>query len=83
MEAGKVAPMVVYLGSDAAREVTGQIFAVRANEIMLFSQPRPIRSVHMSDGWTPESIAAVAVPALKHHFFKLERSPEVIDWDPI
>ncbi|GAB2907250.1 SDR family oxidoreductase [Paralcaligenes sp. KSB-10] len=83
MEAGKVAPMVVYLGSDAAREVTGQIFAVRANEIMLFSQPRPIRSVHMSDGWTPESIAEVAVPALKHHFFKLERSPEVIDWDPI
>lgn len=83
MEAGKIAPLVVFLGSDAAEEVTAQIFGVRANEIMLFSQPRPIRSVHMSTGWTPEDIAEVAIPAMKNSFFKLERSPEVIDWDPI
>jgi NAD(P)-dependent dehydrogenase (short-subunit alcohol dehydrogenase family) len=83
MEAGKIAPLVVYLGSDAASEVTAQIFAVRANEIMLFSQPRPVRSVHMSTGWTPESIAEIAVPAMKNDFYKLERSPEVIGWDPI
>lgn len=83
MEAGKVAPMVVYLGSDAAKEVTGQIFSVRANEIMLFSQPRPIRSVHLSEGWTPESIAEIAAPAMKNSFFALERSPDVINWDPI
>jgi len=83
MEASKVAPMVVYLGSDAAKEVTAQIFAVRANEIMLFSQPRPVRSVHQSDGWTPEAIAEIAVPAMKNSFYELERSPEVICWDPI
>ncbi len=83
MEAGKIAPLVVYLGSDAASEVTAQIFAVRANEIMLFSQPRPVRSVHMSTGWTPEDIAEIAVPAMKNDFYKLERSPEVIGWDPI
>ena len=83
MEAGKIAPLVVYLGSDAAKEVTAQIFSVRANEIMLFSQPRPVRSVHMSTGWTPEEIAEVAIPAMKSNFFKLERSPEVIGWDPI
>lgn len=83
MEAGKIAPLVVYLGSDAATEVTAQIFAVRANEIMLFSQPRPVRSVHMSTGWTPEDIAEIAVPAMKNDFYKLERSPEVIGWDPI
>ncbi|RTZ41672.1 SDR family NAD(P)-dependent oxidoreductase [Candidimonas sp. SYP-B2681] len=83
MEAGKIAPLVVYLGSDAASEVTAQIFAVRANEIMLFSQPRPVRSVHMSTGWTPEAIAEIAVPAMKNDFYKLERSPEVIGWDPI
>ncbi|AWB35913.1 SDR family NAD(P)-dependent oxidoreductase [Orrella marina] len=83
MEAAKVAPMAVYLASDAASEVNAQIFGVRANEIMLFSQPRPIRSVHMSDGWTPELIAEIATPALKHHFMAMERSPEAIDWDPI
>lgn len=83
MEAGKVAPMAVFLASDQAKEVNGQIFAVRANEIMLFSQPRPVRSVHMSEGWTPEAIAEIAAPAMKHHFMALERSPDAIDWDPI
>ena len=47
------------------------------------SQPRPVRSVHMSEGWTPESIAEIAIPAMRNSFFKLERSPDVISWDPI
>ncbi|QOT79843.1 SDR family NAD(P)-dependent oxidoreductase [Cupriavidus basilensis] len=83
MEANKVAPMAAFLASDAAHEVNAQIFAVRANEIMLMSQPRPVRSVHMSEGWTPESIAQIAIPAMRNSFFKLERSPDVISWDPI
>ena len=83
MEAGKIAPMAVYLLSDAASEVTAQIFAVRANEIMLMSQPRPLRSVHHGDGWTPELIAQIAIPAMKKHFYPLERSPDVLSWDPI
>lgn len=83
MEAGKIAPMAVFLASDAAKEVNAQIFAVRANEIMVFSQPRPVRSVHMSTGWTPEAIAEIAAPAMKHHFMAMERSPDAIDWDPI
>ena len=83
MEAHKVAPMVVYLGSEAASDVTGQIFGVRANEIMLFSQPRPVRSVHLSEGWTPEAIAEIAAPAMKNSYYALERSPDVICWDPI
>ncbi|WP_029044252.1 SDR family oxidoreductase [Cupriavidus sp. WS] len=83
MEAGKIAPMAVYLASDAASAVTGQIFGVRANEILLFSQPRPIRSVHRSDGWTPQTIAEVAIPAMRTSFYDLERSPDVVCWDPI
>ncbi|MBO9355942.1 SDR family oxidoreductase [Bordetella petrii] len=83
MEAGKIAPMAVYLLADAASEVTGQIFAVRANEIMLMSQPRPLRSVHFSEGWTPRRIAEVAIPAMQRHFYPLERSPDVMSWDPI
>lgn len=83
MEADKVAPMAVYLASDAASAITAQVFAVRANEIMLMSQPRPLRSVHYSEGWTPELIGEIAVPAMRKHFYALERSPDVIDWDPI
>lgn len=83
MEADKVAPMAVYLASDAASAITAQVFAVRANEIMLMSQPRPLRSVHYSEGWTPELIGEIAVPAMRKHFYALERSPDVIDLDPI
>ena len=83
MEARKVAPMAVFLVSDAAAEVTGQIFGVRANEIMLFSQPRPIRSVHFTPEWTPEAIAQVALPAMQKQFYPLDRSADVVCWDPI
>src|SRR5436305_13000626 len=54
----KIAPLTVYLGSDAAVGISGQIFGVRNNEIFLFSQPRPVRTLHRSDGWTPEKLEA-------------------------
>ena len=65
MTPDKNAPMAVFLSSDAAKDVTGQVFGTRMNEIILFSSPRPIRIVHRADGWTPESIAEHAAPALK------------------
>jgi NAD(P)-dependent dehydrogenase (short-subunit alcohol dehydrogenase family) len=83
MEAGKIAPMAVYLASDAANAVNAQIFGVRANEIFLFSQPRPVRSVHRSEGWTPEAIAEIAIPAMQADFYALDRSSDVFTWDPI
>jgi len=83
METAKIAPLAVYLASDASQEVTGQIFAVRANEIFLMSQNRPLRSVHRSGGWTPESIAEQAMPAMRAHFYALDRSQDVFSWDPI
>jgi hypothetical protein len=63
--------------------VTGQIFAVRANEIFLMSQSRPLRSVHRAEGWAPETIAAHAIPALRAHFYPLDRSQDVFCWDPL
>ena len=83
MTPAKIAPVAVYLLSDAAHEVTGQIFAVRNNEIFLMSQPRPERSVHRSEGWTPETVASHAMPALKSGFYALDRSGDVFTWDPI
>jgi len=82
METAKIAPLAVFLASDAARDVTGQIFAVRANELFLMSQNRPLRSVHRAEGWTPETIAQHAIPSLRAHFYALERSQDVFSWDP-
>jgi hypothetical protein len=79
----KNAPLAVFLASDAAKDVTGQIFGTRHNEIFLFSQPRPVRSIHRAEGWTPEAIAEHALPALKPAFVPLERSGDVFSWDPV
>lgn len=83
METGKIAPLAVYLASDGAADVTGQIFCVRSNELFLMSQSRPLRSVHHAEGWTPQSIAEIAMPALKPSLYRLERTPDVFSWDPI
>lgn len=83
MSADKVAPLVVFLASDLSKEVTNQILSVRKNEIFLFSKPRPIRSMHRAQGWTAESIATDLLPAFKSDFYGLDRSPTLIDWDPI
>ena len=79
----KIAPLCVYLGSDAAAETNGQIFSVRSNEILLFSQSRPIKSVQRAEGWTPETIAEHAIPSLKAGYFPLDRTQDIFTWDPI
>ena len=83
MTPAKIAPLAVALASDRSVQVNGQIFAVRNNEIFLMSQPRPVRSVHRSEGWSPESVLAQALPALQASFFDLERSGDVFCWDPV
>ncbi|HEX5477027.1 MAG TPA: SDR family NAD(P)-dependent oxidoreductase [Burkholderiales bacterium] len=83
METSRIAPLAVFLCSEEAKDVSGQIFAVRANELFLMSQSRPLRSVHRAGGWTPESIAAHAMPALRAGFYPLERSQDVFSWDPL
>jgi NAD(P)-dependent dehydrogenase (short-subunit alcohol dehydrogenase family) len=54
-----IAPMVVYLLSDAARDVTGQTYTVVGGKVALWSQPREIREVTKDGRWTPEELAKV------------------------
>jgi NAD(P)-dependent dehydrogenase (short-subunit alcohol dehydrogenase family) len=79
----KIAPLAVYLGSDSAADITGQIFSVRNNEIYLFNQPRPIKMIHRAEGWTPEQLATELKSALAPSFTPLERSEDVFNWDPV
>ena len=83
MTPAKIAPLAVALCSDASQDTNGQIFAVRNNEIFLMSQPRPVRSIHRAEGWTPETIAEHAIPALRSGFYPLEVSADVFSWDPV
>jgi len=84
MSADKIAPLVVYLASDASAQVTNQIFSVRKNEIVLFSKPRPVRSMTKAEGWTPETIANELIPAFQPSFARADEvSAHVFPYDPI
>lgn len=84
MSADKIAPLVVYLASDASKDVTNQIFAVRKNEITLFNKPRPIRSMTKLEGWTPESIAEELIPSFRPSFARADEvSAHAFPHDPI
>lgn len=79
----RIAPVAVALASDRAKDVTGQVIAVRNNEIFLMSQARPVRSVQRGDGWTAETVLEHALPAMQAHFYPLDRSADVFSWDPV
>jgi len=83
MTPDKVASVAVALCADAADDVTGQIFAVRNNEIFLMGQSRPLRAMQRSEGWTPELVLEHALPALRSNFYDLDRSADVFCWDPV
>lgn len=78
-----VAPVVSYLCSDAASGVNGQVFGVRGNEIYLFSQPRPVKTIHNGAGWTHESLAATVEPSIRNEMLDLQGTGEYFSWDPI
>jgi NAD(P)-dependent dehydrogenase (short-subunit alcohol dehydrogenase family) len=83
MTPAKIAPLAVYLLSDAAAGVNAQVFTVRNNEVFVMSQPRPVRSVHRQEGWTARSLAEHGIPALRAAFVPMERSADVFSWDPV
>jgi NAD(P)-dependent dehydrogenase (short-subunit alcohol dehydrogenase family) len=83
MDPGMIAPLVAFLASDAAQDVSGQIFGVRGKEIILFSQPRPIRQIVDIEGWTAEKVAAIIPQAFKNSFYKLEVSSDIFPYEPL
>jgi NAD(P)-dependent dehydrogenase (short-subunit alcohol dehydrogenase family) len=83
MSPAHIAPMAVFLASDAAKDVTGQVFGVRGKEIMLFGHERPIMRVHRDEGWTPARIADMFPGTLQHHLVPLTTSGQYFNYDPL
>jgi NAD(P)-dependent dehydrogenase (short-subunit alcohol dehydrogenase family) len=83
MRADQVAQLAVLLAAPVCKDVSGQIFVARGNEIFLMSQPRPIRGMAKMEGWTPETIANHCMPALKPNFHDLGATVSVFGWDPV
>ena len=83
MRADQVAQLAVALSADAAKETSGQIFAVRGNEVVLFNQPRPVRSVARMEGWTPQTLIEQALPSMKASYTDVGASASVFPYEPI
>ena len=78
-----IAPVAAFLASDAAKDVTGQVFGVRGKEIMLFGHMRPIMRVHHAEGWTVERLAEMFPGTLQHHCVPLDTSGQYFNYDPL
>jgi NAD(P)-dependent dehydrogenase (short-subunit alcohol dehydrogenase family) len=62
-----VAPLVVYLASDAAAGVTGQVFHAYGYGYTLLAQPQAVRSLQADRRWDPEDLARVFPSTLGAH----------------
>ena len=78
-----IAPVAVFLASEAAKEVSGQVIGVRGKEIMIFGHMRPTMRVHNDLGWTPERLAEMFPGTLRHHLAPLDTSGQYFNYDPL
>ncbi len=83
MRADQVAQLAVALCADGAKDVSGQIFSVRGNEVVLFNQPRPVKSVARLEGWSPESLIEQGLPSMQGSFTGLGATASIFPYDPI
>ncbi len=75
-----LAALAVCLASNRLASISGQIFGVRGTEIYLFSQPRIVRAIHRSQGWTHEDLADVIEPIFRPYFSTVEPSLSYFSW---
>jgi len=74
-----ISPLVVFLASDRAAGITGQLFGVRGKEVYTFNQPRVTRSLHKAEGWKASELAEVLEPTFRHHLTPLDNSMTYFD----
>jgi len=82
MRADQVVQLAVALCAPQA-QTSGQIFAVRGNEVVLFDQPRPVRSVSRIEGWSPETLIEQALPSMRASYTELGATTSVFPYEPV
>ncbi len=61
-----IAPMVMYLLSDAGREVTGQVYTCVGRRVSVWNQPTEVRSIYApGDRWSMPELAEAVSRTLK------------------
>ena len=76
----KIAPMVVWLCTDAASNVNGRTFHVRGDSIALLSEPGPERLIVQEGGWTLDALDELAPGQLVDELtddYRLDDHPEL------
>ena len=76
----KIAPFVVWLCTDAAREVNGCTFSVYGDRVSLLAEPRPKATIEHEGGWTLDELDRVTqgdlIAGLRNRW-KLENHPQL------
>jgi 3-oxoacyl-[acyl-carrier protein] reductase len=74
----KIAPLVVWLCTEAAANVNGRTFHVRGDDIALLSEPRPELTIHQTGGWDLDGLDQTAPTSLTRDL----RNPYTLDGFP-
>jgi len=53
-----IAPVVAFLLSDSARDITGQVYTVNGGRVAVWNQPVEVREIRNDGRWTVEGLAA-------------------------
>ncbi len=80
----KIAPVVVWLCTDAAGAVNGRTFHVRGDTLALLAEPAPERVAVRDGGWTVDALAAEAPTGLidgLEDLFRLDDHPDLQDFE--
>ena len=58
-EPGEMIALVAYLATDAAANINGCTFLISGNQIALYQDPIPIRTIYTKDFWTLDDLMAI------------------------
>ncbi|WP_127555913.1 SDR family NAD(P)-dependent oxidoreductase [Saccharospirillum alexandrii] len=62
-----VAPLAVFLASEAGRQITGQCIGIGGDRLSLWSHPQEIALCHQEGGWNADSIAEAWAHTMSMH----------------